>query len=90
MDFLKSMAIAASGLKAQSARMRVISENIANGLGGTRFSLLRHNSGKEALHRHFQCDRDPGEATGSNPIEPILVFLHLLKRNADGVAKLGL
>jgi flagellar basal-body rod protein FlgC len=30
MDFLKSMAIAASGLKAQSGRMRVISENIAN------------------------------------------------------------
>ena len=30
MDFLKSLAIAASGLKAQSGRMRVISENIAN------------------------------------------------------------
>jgi len=30
MDFLKSIAIAASGLKAQSGRMRVISENIAN------------------------------------------------------------
>src|ERR1700755_1949485 len=30
MDFLKSMAIAASGLKAQASRMRVISENIAN------------------------------------------------------------
>jgi flagellar basal-body rod protein FlgC len=30
MDFLKSMAIAASGLRAQSGRMRVISENIAN------------------------------------------------------------
>ena len=30
MDFLKSMAIAASGLKAQNGRMRVISENIAN------------------------------------------------------------
>jgi len=29
-DFLKSMAIAASGLKAQSGRMRVIAENIAN------------------------------------------------------------
>jgi len=29
-DFLKSMAIAASGLRAQSGRMRVISENIAN------------------------------------------------------------
>ena len=30
MDFLKSMAIAASGLRAQSGRMRVISENVAN------------------------------------------------------------
>ena len=30
MDFLKSMAIAASGLRAQSSRMRVISENVAN------------------------------------------------------------
>ena len=30
MDFFKSMAIAASGLRAQSGRMRVISENIAN------------------------------------------------------------
>ena len=30
MDFLKSMAIAASGLRAQTGRMRIISENIAN------------------------------------------------------------
>ena len=30
MDFLKSIAIAASGLRAQAGRMRVISENIAN------------------------------------------------------------
>ena len=30
MDFIRSIAIAASGLKAQSGRMRVISENIAN------------------------------------------------------------
>jgi flagellar basal-body rod protein FlgC len=30
MDFLKSIGIATSGLKAQSGRMRVISENIAN------------------------------------------------------------
>jgi flagellar basal-body rod protein FlgC len=30
MDFMKSMAIAASGLRAQAGRMRVISENIAN------------------------------------------------------------
>jgi flagellar basal-body rod protein FlgC len=30
MDFMKSMAIAASGLRAQAGRMRVISENVAN------------------------------------------------------------
>ena len=30
MDFLKTMAIAASGLRAQAGRMRIISENIAN------------------------------------------------------------
>jgi flagellar basal-body rod protein FlgC len=30
MDFLKTIAVAASGLKAQSGRMRVIAENLAN------------------------------------------------------------
>ena len=30
MDFMRSIAIAASGLRAQAGRMRVISENIAN------------------------------------------------------------
>jgi flagellar basal-body rod protein FlgC len=30
MDFLRSLSIAASGLKVQSGRMRIISENIAN------------------------------------------------------------
>ena len=30
MEFLKTMAIAASGLRAQAGRMRIISENIAN------------------------------------------------------------
>jgi flagellar basal-body rod protein FlgC len=30
MDFLKSIAIAASGLRAQAGRMRVVAENIAN------------------------------------------------------------
>ena len=30
MDFLKSMTIAASGLRAQAGRMRIIAENIAN------------------------------------------------------------
>ena len=30
MDFFKTISVAASGLKAQSGRMRVLSENIAN------------------------------------------------------------
>ncbi|MBI3705693.1 MAG: flagellar basal body rod protein FlgC [Rhizobiales bacterium] len=30
MDFMKAMSIAASGLRAQAGRMRIISENIAN------------------------------------------------------------
>ena len=30
MDFLKTLAVAASGLRAQAGRMRIISENIAN------------------------------------------------------------
>jgi flagellar basal-body rod protein FlgC len=30
MDFVKSLAIAASGLRAQAGRMRIVSENIAN------------------------------------------------------------
>jgi flagellar basal-body rod protein FlgC len=30
MDFLKSIAIAASGMRAQSGRMRIIAENVAN------------------------------------------------------------
>ena len=30
MDFMKSIGIAASGLRAQAGRMRIISENIAN------------------------------------------------------------
>jgi flagellar basal-body rod protein FlgC len=30
MDFLKSIAVAASGLRSQSGRMRIIAENIAN------------------------------------------------------------
>ncbi len=34
MDLIKSIAVAASGLRSQSGRMRVISENIANADSG--------------------------------------------------------
>lgn len=45
MDFIKSIAIAASGLRAQSGRMRVISENIANA------DSTSHNAGAEPYRR---------------------------------------
>ncbi len=32
MDFLKTISVAASGLRAQSARMRIIAENVANAI----------------------------------------------------------
>ena len=56
MDFLKSLAIAASGLHAQIGRMEIISENIANAdstaqtRGGDRKST-RLNSSHRALSR---------------------------------------
>lgn len=45
MDFIKSIAIAASGLRAQSGRMRVIAENIANA------DSTSHNAGAEPYRR---------------------------------------
>lgn len=45
MDFIKSIAIAASGLRAQAGRMRVIAENIANADSTT------HNAGAEPYRR---------------------------------------
>lgn len=46
MDFFKSIGIAASGLKAQSGRMRIISENIANAQSTGR------NPGEDPYRRH--------------------------------------
>lgn len=45
MDFIKSIAIAASGLRAQSGRMRVLAENIANA------DSTSHNSATEPYRR---------------------------------------
>jgi flagellar basal-body rod protein FlgC len=45
LDFIKSIAIAASGLRAQSGRMRVIAENIANA------DSTSHNAGAEPYRR---------------------------------------
>jgi flagellar basal-body rod protein FlgC len=55
MDFLKSIAIAASGLRAQAGRMRLISENIANA------DSTAANAGAEPYRRKmasFQSEMD--------------------------------
>src|SRR6476661_8885823 len=55
MDFLKSIAIAASGLRAQAGRMRIISENIANA------DSTAANAGAEPYRRKmasFQSEMD--------------------------------
>ena len=59
MDFLKSISIAASGLRAQAGRMRIISENIANADSGP------SSPGAEPYRRKIptfrqQVDRESG------------------------------
>jgi flagellar basal-body rod protein FlgC len=51
LDFIKSIAIAASGLRAQAGRMRVIAENIANA------DSTSHNSGAEPYRRKIPTFR---------------------------------
>jgi flagellar basal-body rod protein FlgC len=51
MDFLKSIAIAASGLRAQAGRMRVIAENIANA------DSTSHRPGAEPYRRKIPTFR---------------------------------
>jgi hypothetical protein len=45
---------------------------------------------KEIRRTHFECLRGLGHAAAGKTILALLVFLHLLKRYADAVAKLGL
>lgn len=59
MDFIKSIAIAATGLHAQSGRMRIISENIANA------DSTASTAGGEPYRRrvvtfHTELDRELG------------------------------
>jgi flagellar basal-body rod protein FlgC len=52
MDFLKSIAIAASGMRAQAGRMRIISENIANA------ESTAGSPGGDPYRRHIVTFRD--------------------------------
>lgn len=51
MDFIKSIAIAASGLRAQAGRMRIIAENIANA------DSTSHGSGNDPYRRKIPTFR---------------------------------
>ncbi len=51
MDFIKSISIAASGLRAQAGRMRVIAENIANA------DSTSHSSGADPYRRKIPTFR---------------------------------
>jgi flagellar basal-body rod protein FlgC len=64
MDFLKTMAIAASGLRAQAGRMRIISENIANA------DSTPSSSGADPYRRKIPTFRsEMDRALGANLVE---------------------
>jgi flagellar basal-body rod protein FlgC len=59
MDFLKTISVAASGLKAQSGRMRVIAENIANADStADRPGADPYRRKVPSFQRHFDRDLD--------------------------------
>ena len=59
MDLIKSIAIAASGLRSQSGRMRVISENIANADSGPeRAGAEPYRRKVPTFQRHFDRELD--------------------------------
>ncbi|WP_414709961.1 flagellar basal body rod protein FlgC [Pseudorhodoplanes sp.] len=57
MDFIKSIAIAASGLRAQAGRMRVIAENIANA------DSTSHSAGADPYRRKIPTFRSEVDRT---------------------------
>jgi flagellar basal-body rod protein FlgC len=59
MDLIKSIAVAASGLRSQSGRMRVISENIANADSGPeRAGAEPYRRKVPTFQRHFSRELD--------------------------------
>lgn len=59
MDLIKSIAVAASGLRSQSGRMRVISENIANADSGPeRAGAEPYRRKVPTFQRHFDRELD--------------------------------
>jgi len=59
MDFIKSIAIAASGMRAQTGRMRIISENIANA-DSTATSAGGDPYRRRIVTFHTELDRELG------------------------------
>ena len=90
MDFSKSMAVAASGMRAQTDRMKVISENIANA------SSTASVKGGDPYRRKIatvnsQFDRDLG-ATMAEPGKPLQDMSEFRKQydpNNPGADKTG-
>src|SRR6185437_6135805 len=90
MDFTTSMAIAASGMRAQTDRMRTISENIANA------NSTAQTSGGDPYRRKIatvnsQFDRDLG-ATMAEPGKPLQDMSEFRKQydpNNPGADKTG-
>ena len=59
MDLIKSIAVAASGLRSQSGRMRVIAENIANADSGPeRLGAEPYRRKVPTFQRHFDRELD--------------------------------
>jgi flagellar basal-body rod protein FlgC len=64
MDFVKSLTVAASGLRAQLGRMRIISENIANS-----DSVSQTAGGDPYRRRVITFSSELDRATGTNLVE---------------------
>ena len=90
MDFTASMAIAASGMRAQTDRMRTISENIANA------NSTAQTSGGDPYRRKIatvnsQFDRDLGAtmAAPGKPLPDMSEFRKQYDPNNPGADKTG-
>ena len=70
MDFSKSMAVAASGMRAQTERMKIIAENIANANSTSPVTGRRSLSPQDRDHQarfRPRAGRHPGQRRQSDP-----------------------